>query len=89
MVNWMLHEDQKEKIDPKDQRIEALEKKVDLLIKVLEHVQDWEKENEKERQKKMNYNLKRIVRVGELDRWFTTNFSGYPLELTEPKMVEI
>uniref|UniRef100_A0A915JZK0 Uncharacterized protein n=1 Tax=Romanomermis culicivorax TaxID=13658 RepID=A0A915JZK0_ROMCU len=35
------------------------------------------------------YNIKCIIRVGELDRWFATNFGRYPLELTEPKMVEI
>uniref|UniRef100_A0A915IDN2 Uncharacterized protein n=1 Tax=Romanomermis culicivorax TaxID=13658 RepID=A0A915IDN2_ROMCU len=36
-----------------------------------------------------DYNVKCIVRVGELDHWFAVNYDRYPLELTEPKMVEI
>uniref|UniRef100_A0A915HV33 Uncharacterized protein n=1 Tax=Romanomermis culicivorax TaxID=13658 RepID=A0A915HV33_ROMCU len=39
--------------------------------------------------KLVNYNVKRIVRVGELEQWFATNFRRFLLELTEPKMVEI
>uniref|UniRef100_A0A915L1H8 Uncharacterized protein n=1 Tax=Romanomermis culicivorax TaxID=13658 RepID=A0A915L1H8_ROMCU len=35
-----------------------------------------------------DYNVKWVVRVGELDRWFATNFGRHPLELTEPRMVE-
>uniref|UniRef100_A0A915HKT6 Uncharacterized protein n=1 Tax=Romanomermis culicivorax TaxID=13658 RepID=A0A915HKT6_ROMCU len=49
----MRWENQKEKIDLKDQQINPFERKVDLLIKVLENAQDWEKENEKEQQKKI------------------------------------
>uniref|UniRef100_A0A915L232 Uncharacterized protein n=1 Tax=Romanomermis culicivorax TaxID=13658 RepID=A0A915L232_ROMCU len=51
MANWMGWGDQKEKIDPKDQRINASERKVDSLIKVLENAHNQKKENEKGRQK--------------------------------------
>uniref|UniRef100_A0A915ITX7 Uncharacterized protein n=1 Tax=Romanomermis culicivorax TaxID=13658 RepID=A0A915ITX7_ROMCU len=36
-----------------------------------------------------NYNAKHVVRVSKLERWFATNFSQYPRELTEPKMIQI
>uniref|UniRef100_A0A915JK70 Uncharacterized protein n=1 Tax=Romanomermis culicivorax TaxID=13658 RepID=A0A915JK70_ROMCU len=36
-----------------------------------------------------DYNVKHVVRVNELDRWFATNFGRYPSELTELKMVKI
>uniref|UniRef100_A0A915IFQ0 Uncharacterized protein n=1 Tax=Romanomermis culicivorax TaxID=13658 RepID=A0A915IFQ0_ROMCU len=36
-----------------------------------------------------NYNLKRVVRVRELEQWFATNLGSYPCKLTEPKMIEI
>uniref|UniRef100_A0A915IRK5 Uncharacterized protein n=1 Tax=Romanomermis culicivorax TaxID=13658 RepID=A0A915IRK5_ROMCU len=52
-ANWIRWEDQKEQIDPKDQQINAFEKKVDLLMKVLGRWQDHEKGNEKEPQKKI------------------------------------
>uniref|UniRef100_A0A915KI32 Uncharacterized protein n=1 Tax=Romanomermis culicivorax TaxID=13658 RepID=A0A915KI32_ROMCU len=64
MVNWIPGEDQKERMDLKDQQINTLEKKVDLLIKVLENAQDHQKENEKEWQKKitLTYDLTMLKR---------------------------
>uniref|UniRef100_A0A915J3F3 Uncharacterized protein n=1 Tax=Romanomermis culicivorax TaxID=13658 RepID=A0A915J3F3_ROMCU len=50
MANWMQWEDQKEKIDLKDQCINKLEKKVNLLVKVLENAQDRENKTEKDPQ---------------------------------------